>query len=106
MGATVLSPQGVSFPVAGPPCGRFWSLSLLLSDTAQIGESYIPPCLGKSRVLPEYQHIVNNSILLGFQSGHFINSRSTAFRVSKAGAGETVSGLMYTEVPDCVGKGC
>jgi len=23
-----------------------------------------------------------------------------------AGAGEMVSGLTYTEVPDCVGKGC
>lgn len=74
----------MSFLVARPPCGRFWSLSLLLSDTAQIGESYILPCLGKTQFLPVCQHIINNSILLDSQNGHFINSRSTAWRVSNS----------------------
>ena len=44
----------------------------------------ILPCLGKTQFFPVYQHIINNSILLDSQNGHFINSRYTAWRVSNS----------------------
>lgn len=50
VGATGLSPHEVSFLVARPPCGRFWSLSLLLSDTAQIGGIIYPTLSGEDPV--------------------------------------------------------